>query len=284
MGLDQEGAGERWLAHCRSRWRPAIREIVEPRPAEPPAAKRGRVPESLTYAHTARRSFEVAYWKTIASLAEAPLLNKNNADCVLDEATQRVLPYHDRHLERLGDQLLAYYRQMIAAASMTGKALAGDVPFRWRTDFDYSWMGGWLKNQDADAERNLHRRDPRPGPPRGGHHGRPLRHGLHGRPLRQGTGRRGARLAACGADDNHSATAALMLAAPDLPGDEPAGEARLRRLAGPPDRRGVPRRLPRGPGPDRAARRSERSTLHLPRRQDQGPVRRRRSAGCTCRT
>jgi len=60
-------------------------------------------------------------------LAETPLLNKNNADWVLDEATQRMLPYRERLLERLGDQLLAYYEKKIAAAKMTGKALAGDV-------------------------------------------------------------------------------------------------------------------------------------------------------------
>src|SRR5206468_2587009 len=83
-----------------------------------------------TYAHTARRSFEVAYWKTIASLAETPLLNKNNADSVLDEASQRVTPYRERHLDRLADLLLPYHRKKIAAAKMTGKALAGDVPFR----------------------------------------------------------------------------------------------------------------------------------------------------------
>ena len=111
MGLDREGAGERWLAHLPDQVETRIREIVEPLPAEAPAGKRGRAPDSLTYAHTARRSFEVAYWKTIASLAETPLLNKNNADCVLDEATQRMLPYRDRHLDRLGDLLLAYHRE-----------------------------------------------------------------------------------------------------------------------------------------------------------------------------
>ena len=111
MGLDREGAGERWLAHLPDQVATRIREIVEPRPAEAPVGKRGRAPDSLTYSHTARRSFEVAYWKTIASLAEAPLLNKNNADCVLDEATQRMLPYRERHLERLGDELLAYYAE-----------------------------------------------------------------------------------------------------------------------------------------------------------------------------
>ena len=32
---------------------------------------------------------------------------------------------------------------------MTGQALAGELPFRWQTDFDYSWMGGWLQEPGA---------------------------------------------------------------------------------------------------------------------------------------
>ena len=39
---------------------------------------------------------------------------------------------------------------------MTGKALAGDVPFHWRTDFDYSWTGGWRDEPGGrPAERNM---------------------------------------------------------------------------------------------------------------------------------
>jgi hypothetical protein len=191
-----------------------IREIIEPKPAEAPAANRGRAPESLTYAHTARRSFEVAYWKTIVSLAEAPLLNKNNADCVQDEATQRALPYCDRHLERLGDELLAYYEKKIAAAGMSGKALAGDVPFRWHTDMDYPWMGGWHKNQEAEAERDLliliPGRNRREAVIMADHYDTAYMLDRYDKNF----GGCGARLAACGADDNYSATAALMLAAP----------------------------------------------------------------------
>ena len=63
-----------------------------------------------------------------------------------------MLPYRQRHLEALGDELLAYYQTTIAAAKMSGKALAGAVPFRWRTDLDYSWMGGWRTNRDAEAD------------------------------------------------------------------------------------------------------------------------------------
>src|SRR5262249_57340756 len=108
-----------------------------------------------TYSYSARRPFEVAYWKAIASLAEGKFLNKNNADCVLDDATQGVLPYRDRHLDALGDMLLAYYRKKIAAATMAGKALAGEVSFRLRTGMGYPGMGGWGENQGAQAEGGL---------------------------------------------------------------------------------------------------------------------------------
>jgi hypothetical protein len=168
----------------------------------------------LTYAHTARRSFEVAYWKTITSLAESPLLNKNNADCVLDEASQGMLCYHERHLERLGDELLAYYKKKIAAAKMTGKALAGDVPFRWRTDADYSWMDGWRKSQDGEGERNLliviPGRNRKEAVIMADHYDTAYMEDRY----EKERGGCGARLAACGADDNYSATAAMMLAAP----------------------------------------------------------------------
>src|SRR5262249_308319 len=41
-----------------------LRRAIEPEP--PRRGKRPRPPRSLTFHHTARRSFEVAYWKTIA--------------------------------------------------------------------------------------------------------------------------------------------------------------------------------------------------------------------------
>ena len=127
---------------------------MEP-PAPAPTGK-PKPPTSLTFAHTATRAFEVAYWKTIAHLATGQFVNKNNADCVRDPITQASLAHHHRDLDALGDYLLAYYRKLIAKHGMTGKALAGDLPFHWRTDFDFSWMGGWLNNQAGETdERNL---------------------------------------------------------------------------------------------------------------------------------
>jgi hypothetical protein len=215
MGLGREGAGEHMLAQLPARVATSIREMIEPLPAEAPSGN-GRVPDSLTYRHSARRSFEVAYWKTIASLAEGTLLNKNNSDCVLDEPTQRMLPYHARHLDPLGDLLLAYYQKRIAAAKMTGKALAGAMPFRWCTDLDYSWMDGWRRNQDAEAERDLITvipgRNRREAIIMADHYDTAYMEDVYDKDR----GGCGARLAACGADDNHSATAAMMMAAPIL--------------------------------------------------------------------
>jgi hypothetical protein len=214
MGLDQVAAGERWLESLPAQVADRILEIVDTHPA--PLGKPGRPPDSLTYSSSARRPFEVAYWKAIAALAEGKFLNKNNADCVLDEATQGLLPYRGRHLDSLGDMLLAYYEKKIAAANMSGKALAGDVPFRWRTDLDYSWMGGWRKNQDAEAERNLlvviPGRNRREAVIMADHYDTAYMLDKYDKDY----GGCGARLAACGADDNYSATAAMMLAAPIL--------------------------------------------------------------------
>ncbi len=70
-----------------------------------------RPPASLTFARTAKRTFEKAYWNLIASLATGQYINKDNADCVTDAATQAKLVHSGRDLEALGDHLLDYYRQ-----------------------------------------------------------------------------------------------------------------------------------------------------------------------------
>ncbi|HUY36201.1 MAG TPA: M28 family peptidase [Pirellulales bacterium] len=170
---------------------------------------------ALTYDRTARRAFEEAYWNTISELATGKYKNKDNADCVLDHATRSRLDHDHRDLEALGDHLLAYYARTIAKAKMTGKALAGELPFQWRTDFDYHWSGGWLNNQ----RQVTHERDlvvVIPGRDRGravimaDHYDTAYMEDVYG----YAHGGHGPRLAAAGADDNHSATSALMLGAP----------------------------------------------------------------------
>jgi hypothetical protein len=189
-----------------------LRARLAPEPTLGPG--RQRLPPSLTFEQTARRSFEVAYWRTIAFLAEGKYVNKDNADCVRDAVTQRLLPHHHRDLEALGDYLLAYYGKTVAAAGMTDQALVGDLPFRWHTDFDFPWSGGWLNNQEGHTcERDLivviPGRDRSRAVIMADHYDTAYMADQYEAPKEKG-----ARLAAAGADDNHSATAACMRAAP----------------------------------------------------------------------
>ncbi len=178
------------------------------------AAAPDPTPEPLTYARTARRAFEVQYWNTIASLAQGHYRTKNNADCVLDAATRKHLDRERRDLGALGDHLLARYRKLVAAQRKLRGALVGELPFAWRTDFEYPWMGGWLDNQSGKAsERNLivviPGRDRSQAVIMADHYDTAYMEDCY--EAKQGGD--GARLAAAGADDNHSATAALLMLA-----------------------------------------------------------------------
>jgi hypothetical protein len=170
---------------------------------------------SLTYKHTAKRSFEVAYWKTIAYLAHGQYVTKNNADCVEDDLTKAALAHYRRDLDDLGDYLLGYYEELIGRHGLRGKALAGDMPFRWRTKFEFNWMGGWLMNQRGLAEERdvvlvIPGRDRKRAVIMADHYDTAFMVDRY----EPEYGGNGARLAAEGADDNYSATAALMLGAP----------------------------------------------------------------------
>jgi hypothetical protein len=173
------------------------------------------LPEPMTYQDTSKRSFEVKYWKTIVYLAEGKFLTKNNADCVLDPVTQRCLAHRRRDLEALGDYLLGYYRKVVKQAGMAEKVLVGDLPFRWETEFNYAWSGGWLRNHKGEAEERdlivvIPGRDRSRAVIMADHYDTAYMADHYDRHQ----GGNGARLAAAGADDNHSATAALMLGAP----------------------------------------------------------------------
>src|SRR5262249_45452613 len=122
----------------------AIEECLELREKTSNGRKpsRSAASDSRTFQYTAKRSFEAAYWKTIADLCEGRFRNKSNADCIRDETTRKHLIHHNRDLEALGDYLLDYHGRMVKKAGMEGKAVVGDLPFQWQTDFDFSWMGG----------------------------------------------------------------------------------------------------------------------------------------------
>jgi hypothetical protein len=221
MRLPHKESLDEWLAELPGHFADAeagrvVAAAFECMLAPPPLADVTEgAPESLTYAATATREFELTYWRTIARLATGQFVNKNNGDCVRDPVTQRHLTRHERDLEALGDHLLAYYAKTIADAGMTGKALAGEVPFVWQTDWDFSWMGGWLHNQEGRThERDLlvviPGRDRSRAVIMGDHYDTAYMADLYERKGKA----KGPRLATPGADDNHSATAALMLAAP----------------------------------------------------------------------
>jgi len=170
-------------------------------------------PTTLTFNKTARRSYEVRYWNTIAALAHGDYKTKDNADCVNDPVTKALLPHHHRDLEALGDYLLEYYERLVARHKVS-KALVGDVPFHWQTDFEYPWSGGWLKNQqEPPPERDLlvviPGRDRKRAVIMADHYDTAYMEDRY----EKDKGGNGARLAAAGADDNHSASAALMLGA-----------------------------------------------------------------------
>ncbi len=184
------------------------------------AAPSGQSPKrhparSLTYHRTATRGFETTYWRTIARLAHGRYVNKDNADCARDAVSQSLLTHHRRDLEALGDYLLDYYRRTIQQAGMAGKAAVGDLPFHWRTDFNFPWSGGWLGNQEGKLEERdlvvvIPGRDRRRAVVMADHYDTAYMEDCY----EKARGGNGARLAAAGADDNHSATTALMLGAP----------------------------------------------------------------------
>jgi hypothetical protein len=125
------------------------------------------------------------------------------------------LQHQHRDLEALGEYLLAYYRRLIDKAGMADRAAVGDLPFHWHTDFGFPWLGGWLDNQQGKAEERdlmvvIPGRDRRRAVIMADHYDTAYMEDRY----EKARGGNGTRLAAAGADDNHSATAALMLGAP----------------------------------------------------------------------
>jgi hypothetical protein len=97
---------------------------------------------------------------------------------------------------------------------MEERVLLGELPFRWHTDYPFRWMGGWVHNQQGQAyERNLlvmiPGRDRSRAVLMADHYDTAYMYDHYEKQY----GGNGARLAAPGADDNGSATAALMLGA-----------------------------------------------------------------------
>jgi hypothetical protein len=175
------------------------------------------LPESLTYFETATRQFEEAWWNDIKFLAHGEFVYKDNADIMLDETTMSLVHKKQRDLELLGDYFIGRYRKTIAEASMEGIALVGELPFKWNTLFDFLQYGGWVGNQKgSNYERNILMIIPGKNRKQavvlGDHYDTAYMEDIY----ETGRGGSGARLAANGADDNYSASATLLQAAPVL--------------------------------------------------------------------
>jgi hypothetical protein len=191
-----------------------LRSCVAPGPAVAKKAK-AVTPTTLTFDRTANRGFEETYWKTIAHLSSHAFCNKNNADCVLDEATKRKLRHHGRDLEAVGEYLLDYYESLVKQSDGPAGVQIGELPFSWKTHYPFPWMGGWLRNQEEKChERNLLVKIPGRDRTRAvimaDHYDTAYMYDHY----EAVNGGNGARLSSAGSDDNCSATAALMLGAP----------------------------------------------------------------------
>jgi hypothetical protein len=175
------------------------------------------LPEPLTFTETSTRKFEENWWNDIKFLAQGEFIYKDNADIMLDDTTLAMVRKQQRDLEQLGDYLIGRYHKVIVEAGMEGQAIVGELPFKWNTLFDFTQYGGWLGNQKG----NIHERNLLviiPGKNRkqavilGDHYDTAYMEDVY----EKDRGGSGARLSARGADDNYSASATLLQAAPIL--------------------------------------------------------------------
>lgn len=172
-------------------------------------------PKPLTYHWSATRDFEERYWEQLVFLTEGKYANKCVADCVTDAATKKAITHSGRDLDSLADHLILQHRVTAAKLGMEKQVLIGDTPFHWKTIFQYPYSDGWSKSQKQPRERNIV--IVIPGRDRGrsiimaDHYDTAFMEDYYG--YRQEPVSCGARLAAKGADDNHSATASLLLGA-----------------------------------------------------------------------
>ena len=217
LNLAKHKSLEQWLDELRLHsttpeaglaMKSALEKILE-------ASESSTMPISITYAETANRRFEEAWWNDIKFLAHGEFIYKDNADITNDDITKKLVTKTKRDIEPLGSYFIKRHRKAIAEAGMEGVALCGELPFKWQTDFDFSLYGGWVGNQEGSHhERNI--LVVIPGKNRkqavvlGDHYDTAYMEDIYERER----GGSGARLAANGADDNYSASATLLQAAP----------------------------------------------------------------------
>ncbi len=217
LNISKHKSLERWLDELELHtsnpdkavyMRDELEKIIEPKYSEV-------LPEPITYSATAKREFEEAWWSDIKFLAHGEFVYKDNADIMLDDVTLSLVERQKRDLDLLGEYLLGRYRNLIADEGMTGIATVGELPFRWNTLFDFSQYGGWVGNQKGNIyERNIlvviPGKNRKQAVVMGDHYDTAYMEDVY----EKGHGGSGARLAARGADDNYSASATLLQAAP----------------------------------------------------------------------
>jgi hypothetical protein len=192
-----------------------LRELL--RKAVAPPAEEDSPPPALTFAATATRSYEERYYQTIAKLCNGTLPAQNTADPVRQAALPGSVEESQCDLPAVGDFLHQRYKELIEQSGMRGKAVSANHWFRWRTECDLIWSEGWSRNQTGRSrERNILMIIP--GQDRSqavllaDHYDTAYMEDIYEPKHRGGH----IREAAAGADDNHSATAALLLAAETL--------------------------------------------------------------------
>jgi len=173
------------------------------------------IPVPITFGKTANREYETAYWNQIHFLAHGRFINKDNADVVQDRETLQQVRHDRRDLHLMGDWLMEHHHEAIVAAGLEGIAETGELPFRWETDFNFTGFGGWNANQEgSEYERNIlviiPGKNRKEAVIMADHYDTAYMEDV----FDTDTGGSGARISAAGADDNHSATATLLLAAP----------------------------------------------------------------------
>jgi hypothetical protein len=217
LNISKQKSLEKWLdelnLHTKNpdkaeKMKEALEKIIQPRQPED-------LPEPITYTETATRQFEENWWNDIRFLANGEFIYKDNADIIMDAATLSKVQKQHRDLGKLGDYLISRHRKAIDDAGMKGKAFCGELPFKWKTDFEFPVFGGWVENQ----KNNLYERNILvviPGKNRkeavilGDHYDTAYMEDIY----EKEKGGSGARLSAKGADDNNSASATLLQAAP----------------------------------------------------------------------
>ncbi len=169
--------------------------------------KEVKLGNSLSYSLTVNNAFEKQYWDHLVELTEGGMNHKNNADCSDSHCKQP-------DLLRVRDLLKGYYQKLKLPV------YSHKVP--WKPLFDYDWWKG-LKENHENLVVVIHGKDGKP-------HSEAIIMADHydtaymadifeGRNDKLGVDKKeltGHRYASKGADDNHSATATLMMAAQAL--------------------------------------------------------------------